>query len=75
MTIFDPPGLRAPSPQETKRVATALAEMGCDIITGGGPGLMQAARSAAAAPIGLVQSALRRVTLRAGRQLFRRPKV
>lgn len=29
--------------QETKRVASALAEMGCDIITGGGPGLMQAA--------------------------------
>lgn len=28
---------------ETKRVAAALAEMGCDIITGGGPGLMQAA--------------------------------
>ena len=29
--------------EETKRVATALAELGCDIITGGGPGLMQAA--------------------------------
>lgn len=29
--------------EETKRVATALAGMGCDIITGGGPGLMQAA--------------------------------
>src|ERR1700752_2844276 len=29
--------------EETKRVAKALAEMGCDIITGGGPGLMQAA--------------------------------
>lgn len=28
---------------ETKRVSKALAEMGCDIITGGGPGLMQAA--------------------------------
>lgn len=28
---------------ETKRAAKALAEMGCDIITGGGPGLMQAA--------------------------------
>ena len=25
---------------ETKRAAQALAEMGCDIITGGGPGLM-----------------------------------
>jgi len=29
--------------EETKRVAAALAEIGCDIITGGGPGLMQAA--------------------------------
>ena len=29
--------------QETKRVSKALAELGCDIITGGGPGLMQAA--------------------------------
>src|ERR1044072_202002 len=29
--------------EETKRVAGALAEMKCDIITGGGPGLMQAA--------------------------------
>jgi len=28
---------------ETKRAARALAQMGCDIITGGGPGLMQAA--------------------------------
>ncbi len=30
---------------ETKRAAAALAEMGCDIITGGGPGLMQAANA------------------------------
>ena len=29
--------------EETKRVSEALAGMGCDIITGGGPGLMQAA--------------------------------
>lgn len=29
--------------EETKRVSTELAKMGCDIITGGGPGLMQAA--------------------------------
>src|ERR1044071_6830499 len=29
--------------EETKRVAKALAEMDCDIITGGGPGLMEAA--------------------------------
>jgi uncharacterized protein (TIGR00730 family) len=34
---------------EVKRVAAALAEMGCDIITGGGPGVMQAANEGAAA--------------------------
>ncbi len=32
---------------EVKRLAAALAEMGCDIITGGGPGLMQAANEGA----------------------------
>jgi uncharacterized protein (TIGR00730 family) len=32
---------------EVKRIAAALAEMGCDIITGGGPGLMQAANEGA----------------------------
>src|SRR3954453_6983785 len=34
--------------EEVKRVAAVLAEMGCDIITGGGPGLMQAANEGAA---------------------------
>src|SRR5215467_12519997 len=34
---------------EVKRVAGALAGMGCDIITGGGPGLMQAANEGASA--------------------------
>jgi uncharacterized protein (TIGR00730 family) len=29
--------------EEVKRVAEAVASMGCDIVTGGGPGLMQAA--------------------------------
>ena len=33
---------------ETRRVARALAEIGCDIVTGGGPGLMQAANEGAA---------------------------
>ena len=33
---------------EVKRVATVFSEMGCDIITGGGPGLMQAANEGAA---------------------------
>src|SRR5262249_29225005 len=34
--------------EETKRTARALAEMVCDIVTGGGPGLMQAAKEEAA---------------------------
>ena len=34
--------------EETKRAAAALARIGCDIITGGGPGLMQAANEGAA---------------------------
>jgi uncharacterized protein (TIGR00730 family) len=34
---------------EVKRIAGVLAGMGCDIITGGGPGLMQAANEGAAA--------------------------
>jgi uncharacterized protein (TIGR00730 family) len=35
--------------QEARRLAEALAGMGCDIVTGGGPGLMQAANEGAAA--------------------------
>ncbi|HMP06734.1 MAG TPA: LOG family protein [Lacipirellulaceae bacterium] len=38
--------------EETKRAAQSLAELGCDIITGGGPGLMQAANEGAAAADG-----------------------
>ena len=34
--------------EEVKRIAAALASMGCDVITGGGPGLMQAANEGAA---------------------------
>jgi predicted Rossmann-fold nucleotide-binding protein len=34
--------------EETKRVAQALAELDCDIVTGGGPGLMQAANEGVA---------------------------
>lgn len=50
VTIF---GAARPQPDsplynEVKRVAAALAEMGCDIVTGGGPGLMQAANEGAA---------------------------
>ena len=32
---------------EVKRVSAALAALGCDIVTGGGPGLMQAANEGA----------------------------
>jgi uncharacterized protein (TIGR00730 family) len=35
--------------QEVKRLAAGLAALGCDIVTGGGPGLMQAANEGAAA--------------------------
>jgi uncharacterized protein (TIGR00730 family) len=42
----------APAYEETKRVAAALAAMDCDVITGGGPGLMQAANEGAAAVAG-----------------------
>jgi len=33
--------------EETRRAAAALAAMGCDIVTSGGPGLMQAANEGA----------------------------
>jgi hypothetical protein len=51
VTIF---GSARPQPdhwvyQEVRRMAEALAAMGCDIVTGGGPGLMQAANEGAAA--------------------------
>jgi uncharacterized protein (TIGR00730 family) len=42
--------------EETKRVAAALARMGCDIVTGGGPGLMQAANEGAASARGRARS-------------------
>jgi hypothetical protein len=49
--------------EETKRVAHALAELGCDIITGGGPGLMQAANEGAALSGGQASSVGIRVDL------------
>ncbi len=48
---------------ETKRVASALGALGCDIITGGGPGLMQAANEGAAAGGGQAHSMGIRVEL------------
>jgi uncharacterized protein (TIGR00730 family) len=65
VTIFG--SARAPAGtfayEETRRAATALAEMGCDIITGGGPGLMQAANEGAAAAPGRAHSVGIRVDL------------
>jgi uncharacterized protein (TIGR00730 family) len=49
--------------EETKRAAAELAKLGCDIITGGGPGLMQAANEGATDPSGNVQSMGIRVDL------------
>jgi uncharacterized protein (TIGR00730 family) len=49
--------------EETKRVAAALSELGCDIITGGGPGLMQAANEGAAGISGAGRSVGIRVEL------------
>src|SRR5262245_23897066 len=50
VTIFGSARLKPGSNgyEETKRLAADLAEMDCDIITGGGPGLMQAANEGAA---------------------------
>ncbi len=50
VTIFGSARLRPDSIAygEVKRIAKTLAELGCDIITGGGPGLMQAANQGAA---------------------------
>jgi uncharacterized protein (TIGR00730 family) len=49
--------------EETKRATAALANLGCDIITGGGPGLMQAANEGAASAPERVQSLGIRVDL------------
>ena len=48
VTIFGSARLRPGSHgyEETRRTAAALARSGCDIVTGGGPGLMQAANRA-----------------------------
>src|SRR5262245_13393017 len=49
--------------EETKRAAAELARLGCDIVTGGGPGLMQAANEGAASVGGQAQSIGIRVDL------------
>jgi len=65
VTIFGSARATPGSPpyEETKRAAAALAAMGCDIITGGGPGLMQAANEGAAAAPERAQSVGIRVDL------------
>ena len=65
VTIFGSARATPGSPpyEETKRAAAALAEMGCDIVTGGGPGLMQAANEGAAAAPQRVKSVGIRVSL------------
>ena len=65
VTIFGSARATPGSPpyEETKRAAAALAEMGCDIVTGGGPGLMQAANEGAAAASQRVKSVGIRVSL------------
>ena len=67
VTVF---GSARPDPdhwvyQEVKRMCAALSAMGCDIVTGGGPGLMQAANAGAreAAAPGSTQSIGIRVEL------------
>jgi uncharacterized protein (TIGR00730 family) len=49
--------------EETKRAAAELAAMGCDIVTGGGPGLMQAANEGASGSPERVQSVGIRIEL------------
>ena len=49
--------------EETKRVAAILGSLGCDIVTGGGPGLMQAANEGAASGGGKARSVGIRVDL------------
>lgn len=49
VTIFGSSRIRPGDPiyEEVRTLARRLAEMGCDIVTGGGPGLMQAANEGA----------------------------
>lgn len=50
VTVFGSARLQPDTPayEEVKRLAAELTTMGCDIISGGGPGLMQAANEGAA---------------------------
>lgn len=67
VTIFGSARLQADTPlyDGVRRLASELTHMGCDIVTGGGPGLMQAANegSVMADPADLTQSIGIRVNL------------
>lgn len=67
VTIFGSAQMQPDSPlyQEVRWLASELTRMGCDIITGGGPGLMQAANegSVQADPLNLTESVGIRVDL------------
>jgi uncharacterized protein (TIGR00730 family) len=67
VTIFGSARLQADNPlyAGVRHLASQLTEMGCDIVTGGGPGLMQAANegSVIADPANLTQSIGIRVEL------------
>src|SRR5688500_9921982 len=54
VTIFGSARLKAGTPayDGVKRLAAELTVMGCDIISGGGPGLMQAANEGAHSIVG-----------------------
>jgi uncharacterized protein (TIGR00730 family) len=65
VTVFGSARVQPGTPAyvEVKTLAEALAGMGCDIVTGGGPGLMQAANEGTAASAGRVGSVGIRVHL------------
>jgi hypothetical protein len=60
--------------EEVKQMCSALSAMNCDLITGGGPGLMQAARGAGGAsePKGGEHRHPGALAIRAGDKPFRR---
>lgn len=65
VTIFGSARARPGTPayEETRRLAAALAQMECDIVSGGGPGLMQAANEGAASAGAAVSSVGIRIDL------------
>jgi predicted Rossmann-fold nucleotide-binding protein len=65
VTIFGSPHDRPGTPpyEQIRKTAAALAELGCDIITGGGPGLIKAANEGAALWPERIQSTRIRVDL------------